>query len=102
MSSTRRIYPPARLLLDLINQGLFQRALTPPVALDDRSLERLRPKLRHLQPDLAGLDLQLALIVAGAVRLGFQQRQSAKILAIPDALSWLGTSVGLLLALLRF
>ena len=38
---------------------------SPPVTLDDRRLERLRPKLGHPQLDLAGLGLQLALVVTG-------------------------------------
>ena len=49
-----------------LDQRLLDRALTPPVALDDRRLEGLRPKLRDLQPHLASLGLQLALVVAGA------------------------------------
>src|SRR5262245_2774576 len=49
-----------------LDQRLLDRALTPPVALDDRCLEGLRPKLWDLQPHLASLGLQLALIVARA------------------------------------
>src|SRR5215469_1581251 len=49
-----------------LDQRLLDRALAPPVALDNRRLEGLRPKLRDLQPYLAGLGLQLALIVARA------------------------------------
>jgi hypothetical protein len=42
-----------------VDQSLLDRALTPPVTLDDRRLEGLRPKLRYPQTDLAGLGLQL-------------------------------------------
>src|SRR5262249_60252057 len=55
--------PPCQIHLD---HCLLDRALAPPVALDNRRLEGLRPKLRDLQPYLAGLGLQLALIVARA------------------------------------
>src|SRR5271169_4106168 len=48
-----------------LDQGLLDRALPPPVTLDDRRLERLRPKLGYPQLDLAGLGLQLALVVTG-------------------------------------
>src|SRR5215467_3515149 len=74
-----------------LDQRLFDRALATPVALDNRRLEGLRPKLGDLQPYLAGLGPQLALIVARArvptrlaalvalriaqsVRFGFKQR----------------------------
>jgi hypothetical protein len=63
MSSTRRTETPRQIHLD---QGLLDRALTPPVAFDDRRLERLMAKLRYLQPHLASLGLQVALVVAGA------------------------------------
>jgi hypothetical protein len=69
----------------------LDRALAPPLTLDDRRLEGLRPKLRHPQTVLAGLGLQLALVVpspgvpacfaalialcvAQPTRLGLQQR----------------------------
>ena len=54
MSSTRRTDTPARYIS---NQRLLHRALTPPVALDDRRLEGLRPKLWDLQAHLASLGL---------------------------------------------
>lgn len=38
----------------------------PPVALDDRGLESLLPQLGHLKLHLAGLRLQLALVMASA------------------------------------
>src|SRR5262249_15334559 len=49
-----------------LDQRLFDRALAPPVALDDRRLECLPAQLRYPQPHLAGLGLQAALVVAGA------------------------------------
>src|SRR5262245_28241065 len=49
-----------------LDQGLLDRALAPSVTLDDRSLERLRAKLRYFQPHFAGFCLQLAFVVAGA------------------------------------
>src|SRR5262249_26394616 len=49
-----------------LDQRLFDRALAPPIALDDRRLERLLAQLRNPQPHLAGLGLQAALVVAGA------------------------------------
>jgi hypothetical protein len=36
------------------------------IAFDDRRLERLMAKLRYLQPHLADLGLQVALVVTGA------------------------------------
>src|SRR5262249_60894343 len=48
------------------DQRLFDRALAPPIALDDRRLERLPAQLRNPQPHLTGLGLQAALVVAGA------------------------------------
>ena len=48
-----------------LDQGLLDRALTPPITLDDRRLKGLLAKLRYPQPDLAGLGLHLALVVAG-------------------------------------
>src|SRR5262249_31389193 len=47
-------------------QRLFDRALAPPIALDDRRLERLLAQLRYPQPYLASLGLQAALVVASA------------------------------------
>src|SRR6266705_3200843 len=49
-----------------LDQRLFDRALAPPIALDDRRLKRLPAQLRNPQPYLAGLGLQAALVVAGA------------------------------------
>src|SRR5262245_46070156 len=49
-----------------LDQRLFDRALAPPIALDDRRLERLPAQLRNPQPHLAGLGLKAALVVAGA------------------------------------
>src|SRR5262245_56003687 len=49
-----------------LDQRLFDRALAPPIALDDRRLERLPAQLRNPQPHLTGLGLQAALVVAGA------------------------------------
>ncbi len=49
-----------------LDQRLLYRRLPPPVALDDRRLESLAPKLRHLQRHLAGLRLKLTLVVAGS------------------------------------
>ena len=55
-----------------LDQGLLDRALTPPIALDDRRLEGLRPKLRYPQLYPAGLGLQLSLVVAGSgIATGF-------------------------------
>src|SRR5262245_28648274 len=70
MSSTRRT---GQVHLD---QRLFDRTLAPPIALDDRRLERLPAQLRYPQPDLAGLGLQAALVVAGA---GIATRRAALI-----------------------
>jgi hypothetical protein len=50
MSSTRRTDTP------------LHRALPPPIALDDRRLERLLPQLGHPQRHLARLRLQFAAI----------------------------------------
>ena len=44
----------------------FDRTLTPTVTVNNGCLECLRPKLRYLQLDLAGLGLQLALVEAGS------------------------------------
>src|SRR6516162_2281100 len=49
-----------------LDQRLFDRALAPPIPLDDGRLERLPAQLRNPQPYLAGLGLQAALVVAGA------------------------------------
>src|SRR5262249_20131595 len=76
-----------------LNQRLLHRALAPPIALDDRRLERLLAQLRYPQPYLASLGLQAALVVAGAgiatrgaaliplriaqpIRLGTEQRST--------------------------
>src|SRR6516164_6620489 len=64
MSSTRRTDTRARYIH--LDQRLFDRALAPPIALDDRRLERLPAQLRNPQPHLAGLGLQAAFVVAGA------------------------------------
>ena len=61
MSSTRRTETPGEVHLD---QRLLDRALPPPVALDDRRLEGLPPQLRHLQADLAGPGLQRSFVAA--------------------------------------
>src|SRR5690606_37339683 len=56
-----------------LDQRLLDRGLATPVALDDRRLERLATKLRHLELHLAGLGLEVALVVARpgvATRLG--------------------------------
>src|SRR5262245_2561177 len=55
--------PAHRIHLD---QRLLHRALAPPIALDDRRLERLLAQLRYPQPYLASLGLQAALVVASA------------------------------------
>src|SRR5262249_58368912 len=49
-----------------LDQRLLHRALAPPIALDDRRLERLLAQLRYPQAYLAGLGLQAALVVASA------------------------------------
>ena len=49
-----------------LDQGLLDRALAPPVTLDDRSFKGLLAQLRYPQLDLAGLGLQFALIAAGS------------------------------------
>src|SRR5262249_6576081 len=49
-----------------LDQSFFDRTLTPTVTLNNGCLECLRPKLRYLQLDVAGLGLQLALVVAGS------------------------------------
>src|SRR5215813_10746529 len=76
-----------------LDQRFFDRALAPPIALDDRRLERLPAQLRNPQPHLTGLGLQAALVVAGAgiatrgaaltalriaqpIRLGIEQRST--------------------------
>src|SRR5262245_1512934 len=43
----------------------FDRALAPPVALDDRRLKGPAPKLRNLEIDLASTGLQRALVATG-------------------------------------
>ena len=56
-----------------LDQRFLNRRLAATIALDDRRLKGLAPKLRHLQRHLAGLGLQAALVVAGpgvATRLG--------------------------------
>src|SRR5262249_58711965 len=50
-----------------LDQRLFDRALAPPIALDDRRLERLPAQLRNPQPHLAGLGLKAALVAAAGV-----------------------------------
>jgi hypothetical protein len=47
-----------------LDQGLLDRALAPPVTLDNGRLERLGPKLRDPQLDLA---VNADLILAGMV-----------------------------------
>src|SRR2546430_10351800 len=49
-----------------LDQCLLDRALAPPIPLDDSRLERLLAQLRYPQPYLASLGLQAALVVAGA------------------------------------
>src|SRR5262249_34373510 len=49
-----------------LDQRLFDRAPAPPIAFDDRRLERLPAQLRNPQPHLTGLGLQAALVVASA------------------------------------
>src|SRR5262245_16351049 len=49
------------------DQGLLNRALAPPIPLDDRRLERLLAQLRYPQPYLAGFGLQAALVVPARV-----------------------------------
>src|SRR5262249_855426 len=49
-----------------LDQRPLHRALAPPIALDDRRLERLLAQLRYPQPYLASLGLQAALVVASA------------------------------------
>src|SRR5215510_9800552 len=49
-----------------LDQRLLHRALAPPIALDDRRLERLLAQLRYPQPYLASLGLQAALVMASA------------------------------------
>src|SRR2546430_7685482 len=61
MSSTRRTDTPARYISISASS-----TLATPVALDNRRLERLPAQLRNPQPDLTGLGLQAALVVAGA------------------------------------
>jgi len=56
-----------------LDQRLLDGSLTPTIALDDRRLERLTPKLRHLQRNLARFRLQAALVMASpgiTTRLG--------------------------------
>jgi hypothetical protein len=48
-----------------LDQGFLDRALAPPITLDDRRLEGLRPQLRYPQLDLAGLGLQFAFVMPG-------------------------------------
>ena len=48
-----------------LNQGLLDRALPSPIALDDRRLECLTAKLRNFQRHLAGLGVQRPFITAG-------------------------------------
>src|SRR5262249_3750518 len=49
-----------------LDQRLLDRALAPPIPLDDSRLERLLAQLRYPQPYLASLGLQAALVVSGA------------------------------------
>jgi hypothetical protein len=59
------LHPPYRHTGQVhLDQGLLHRTLPPPIALDDRRLERLPTQLGNLQRDLAGLGLQLALVAA--------------------------------------
>src|SRR6516165_8649219 len=53
--------------LVLLDQRFIPRALPPPITLDDRRLEGLPAQLGKLQPDLARLGLQLAVVAAGAL-----------------------------------
>ena len=76
---------------DHLDPALPRPSPAPAAALNDRSLKHLRPKLRHLEADLAGLGLRPALIVPGGgvpsrlatlveiglaqpIRLGLRQR----------------------------
>ncbi len=47
-----------------LDQRLFDRGFSAPIALDDRRLEGLPAQLRHLQLDLAGLGLEIACVVS--------------------------------------
>src|SRR5215472_7152518 len=49
-----------------LDQRLLDRALAPPIPLDDGRLERLLAQLRYPQPYLASFSLQAALVVSGA------------------------------------
>jgi hypothetical protein len=60
MSSTRRT-ETGQVHLD---QRFFDRALAPPVALDDRRLEGLPAELRHPERHFAGPGVQLAWVSA--------------------------------------
>src|SRR5262249_30539871 len=62
LSPARPTAPPRQIHLD---QCLLDRALAPPIALDNGRLEHLPAQLRYPQPYLSSLDLQ-ALVVAGA------------------------------------
>src|SRR5215831_3822584 len=48
-----------------LDQRLLDRALAPPIPLDDGRLERLLAQLRYPQPYLASFGLQAALVVSG-------------------------------------
>jgi hypothetical protein len=48
-----------------LHQSLLNGSFPPPVALDDRRLQRLAPQLRHSQRHIAGLGLHAPLGVAG-------------------------------------
>jgi len=71
---------------DDLDQRLFDRALAPPIALDDRRLERLPAQLRNLSrtsPALvagAGIATRgaalTALRIAQPIRLGIEQRST--------------------------
>jgi hypothetical protein len=83
-----------------LNQSFLDRALPPPIALDDGRLKSLPAKLRYPQAHLAGLGLQIALVMAGPgiatcldtlvalriakpVRFGVQQRVQRLLHAAP-------------------
>src|SRR4029450_765788 len=63
MSSTRRTDTPARYISISASSN---RALAPPIALDNSRLKRLLAQLWYPHPYLASLGLQAALVVASA------------------------------------
>jgi hypothetical protein len=84
-----------------LDQRFLHRAPAPPIALDDRRLERLPAQLRNLQRHRAGLGLQLAIVapralvapcrrpliasrIAQPIRLGFQHRVQRLLDRAPD------------------